>query len=115
LQRIPIKLAKADMVLAKDAITPEGQVLCGAGTKLTEELISRLRRQGVLVLSVKGHPVRMPGECSLAQKLKELDKRFSKVGNDPVLRALKHLIGEYWVIEEKGPEFLEKLKKEAKH
>ncbi len=114
MQRIPIKLAKADMVLAKDAVTPEGQILCGAGTKLSEELIVRLRHQGVLVLSVQGHPVRMPGEKSLAERLKELDNRFSKVSSDPVLRALKHLIGEYWVVEEKGAEFLEKLKKEAK-
>jgi len=110
-QRIPIKLAKAGMVLAKDAVTPEGQVLCGAGTSLSEELIARLKRQGVLVISVQGHPVRLPGEMVLSEKLKELDRRFSKVKDDPVLRALKHLIGEHLVIEEKGEEFLEKLKK----
>jgi len=110
-QRIPIKLAKEGMVLAKDAVTPEGQVLCGVDTSLNEELIARLKRQGVLVISVQGHPVRMPGELSLSEKLKELDKRFSKVQNDPVLRALKHLLGEHLVVEEKGAEFLEKLKK----
>ncbi len=114
MQRIPIKLAKEGMVLAKDAVTPEGQVLCGADTPLSEELIARLRKQGVLVISVQGHPVRLPGEMSLAEKLKELDRRFSKVQGDPVLRALKHLIGEHLVIEEKGEEFLEKLKKEPK-
>ncbi len=110
MQRIPIKLAKAEMVLAKDAVTPEGQVLCGAGTKLSEELIARLRKQGVLVLSVKGRPVKQPGEKSLSERLKALDERFSKVKKDPVLRALEHLIGEYWIVEEKGEEFLERLK-----
>ncbi len=114
MQRIPIKLARAAMVLAKDAVTPEGQVLCGAGTELNEELIVKLRKQGVLVLSVKGRPVRAPGEKSLSERLKELDSRFAKVRRDPVLRALQHLIGEYWVVEEKGQEFLDKLKKETR-
>ena len=111
MQRIPIKLAKEGMVLAKEAVTPEGQVLCGAGTALTDEIITRLSRQEVLTLTVEGHPVQLPGEKSLAQRLKELDHRFSKVNKDPVLRALKTLIGEYWVVQEKGEEFLQDLKK----
>ena len=110
MQRIPIKLAKAGMKLAKEAVTPEGQVLCGADTELTEELIARLSRQGVLVLTVQGHPVKMPGEKPLAERLKDLDRRFSKVAKDPVLKALKTLIAEYWIVQEKGEEFLQSLK-----
>jgi len=111
LQRIPIKLAKPGMVLAKEAVTPEGQVLCGAGTELSQEVIARLTKQEVLTLTVEGHPVQLPGEKGLAEKLKELDHRFLKVKNDPVLKALKMLIGEFWVVQEKGEEFLQNLKK----
>jgi len=109
-QRIPIKFAKPGMILAKEAITPEGQVLCGADTELSEELIARLTKQGVLVITVKGHPVQLPGEKPLSEKLQDLDSRFSKVKGDPVLRALKTLIAEYWIIQEKGEDFLKKLK-----
>lgn len=110
MQRIPIKLAAAGMKLAKEAATPEGQVLCGAGTDLTEELISRLAKQGVLVLTVEGHPVRLPGEKPLSQRLKELAERFEPVKDDPVLKALKNLIAEYWIVQEKGEEYLKELK-----
>ncbi len=110
MQRIPIKFAKPGMILAKEAITPEGQVLCGADTELSEELISRLTKQGVVVLTVKGHSVQLPGEKPLYERLKDLDSRFSKVKDDPVLRALKTLIAEYWIVQEKGEDFLKELK-----
>lgn len=99
------------MVLAKKAITPEGQVLCGQGTNLTQEIIARLSKQEVLSLTVEGHPVQIPGEKGLAERLRDLDHNFSKVNTDPVLRALKTLIGEFWVIQEKGEEFLQNLRK----
>jgi len=99
------------MVLAREAVTSEGQVLCGPGTELTQDLIARLVKQDVMILAVEGHPVLLPGEKSLPERLKALDHRFSKVRNDPVLRALKTLIGEFWVVQEKGEEFLQNLKK----
>ena len=112
MQRIPLKLAQPGMVLAKEAVTPEGQVLCGAGTALTQEILARLAKQEVLTLTVEGHPVTLPGEKSLPEKLKELDHRFSKTRNDPVLRALKTVIAEFWIIQEKGEDFLRNLKRD---
>ena len=111
MQRIPIKLARSGMILAKEAVTPEGQVLCGPGTELNEDLISRLSRQGILTLTVDGHPVKLPGEKGLSERLKDIETRFSKVKNDPVLRALKTQIAEYWIVQEKGEEFLADMKK----
>jgi len=111
LQRIPIKLARSGMSLAKEAITPEGRVLCGPGTKLNEDLISRLSRQGISILTVEGHPVKLPGEKGLSERLKDIEERFSKVKDDPVLRALKTQIAEYWIVQERGEEFLSDLKK----
>ncbi len=95
------------MKLEKEAITPEGQVLCGAGTELTAELVLRLEKQGVSVLTVEGHPVTLPGEKSLNERLRDLEYRFSKVNKDPVLKAVKKLIAELWIVQEKGEEALE--------
>jgi hypothetical protein len=114
MQRIPIKLAKAGMKLAKEAVTPEGQVLCGAGLELTDELVVRLQKQGVVVLTVEGHPVRLPGEKKLSERIKDLDVRFRPVNRNPVLKALKTIIAEYWIEQEYGPEFLEKMKRTRK-
>ncbi len=98
------------MKLEKEAITPEGQVLCGAGTELTAELVLRLEKQGVSVLTVEGHPVTLPGEKSLNERLRDLEYRFSKVKEDPVLKAVKKLIAELWIVQEKGEEALELIK-----
>ncbi len=112
MQRLPIKLATAGMKLAKEASTPEGQVLCGPGTMLTETLLLRLAKAGIHTVTVEGHPVRMPGEKSLNQRLNELHERFTRVKEDPVLRALERLIAEFWIVQEKGKDALERLKKE---
>jgi len=100
-QRLPLSLAAPGMKLAREVATPEGKVLCGPGLELTEDLITRLERSGIGVVTVEGHPVRLPGELSISQRLKELEARFSKVKDDPVLRALMRLIGEYWVEQER--------------
>ena len=104
MQRIPIKYAAPGMKLEKEAVTPEGQVLCGPDSELTAELIERLKKQGVTVLTVQGRPVVLPGDKSLGTRLKELEHRFSKVNNDPVLKAIKKLIAKFWIVQEKGPE-----------
>ncbi len=101
------------MKLQKEAVTPEGQVLCGADTELTAELVLRLEKQGVSVLTVQGHPVTLPGEKSLNERLRDLEDRFSKVKKDPVLKAIKKLIAEMWIVQEKGEEALEAMKDKA--
>lgn len=114
MQRIPIKLAAPGMKLAKEAATPEGQVLCGAGLELSGELLARLRKQGVVVLTVEGRPVLLPGEKKLSERIKDLEQRFRPVLKNPVLKALKNIIAESWIEQELGPEALEKMKKSKK-
>lgn len=97
MQRIPLSLAVPEMVLAKAVKTEDGKVLCGPGVELTAELISRLSKSGVHVVVVKGHPVQMPDEKSLAEMIKELEERFLKVKDDPILRALMRLIAEHMI------------------
>jgi len=97
LQRIPIKAAKEGMILKKEALTEDGKVLCGAGTTLTAEIIERLERSGIESITVKGHPVVLPGEKGIKERLKDLEARFERVMDDPVQRALMKLIAEYWI------------------
>ena len=97
MQRIPIKAARQGMVLKKEAVTEDGKILCGAGTKLTPEVIDRLERSGIESIIVKGHPVKLPGEKGIKERLKDLESRFDRVMDDPVQRALMKLIAEYWI------------------
>lgn len=95
MQKIPLKLAKAGMKLAKPVVNDRGMTLCGAGTELAEETIQRLVRMEVKRIAVEGHPVDTGGkEKSLAQKLEELDTRFKKVQNDPLMKKIKNMMSE---------------------
>jgi hypothetical protein len=100
-QRLPLKLAAPGMILAREITTQEGQVLCGTGTELTAQLLQRISKSGIHSVTVDGHPVRLPGEESLGERIKGLEDRFSKVKDDPVLRALMKVIAEHWIEQEK--------------
>jgi hypothetical protein len=101
MQRLPLKLAAPGMILAREITTHEGQVLCGTGTELTTQLLQRISKSGILFVTVEGHPVPLPGEESLGEKIKGLEDRFSRVKDDPVLRALMKVIAEHWIEQEK--------------
>ena len=81
--------ATPGMVLAKDVLTPEGRVLCGKGTVLTETLIERLQKIELPFITVQGHPVKVEGEKSLVEEVAELEARFRDVGQIPPLVYLK--------------------------
>lgn len=81
MQKIPINLATAEMVLARDIFkndSPTGMPICGKGTVLSTALISRLQQMGVQSLYVEGHPVWQEGDRSIEEQLADLEKRFSK-------------------------------------
>ncbi|MBA2849097.1 hypothetical protein G4V39_11035 [Thermosulfuriphilus ammonigenes] len=94
MQKIPISLAREGMILAKEVTDSAGRVLCGPGTELSQRLLDRLANMGVQFVVVEGHPVAMPGEKSLEERLAELERRFEKVAGDPVLAMLKEVIQE---------------------
>ncbi|MEF3168011.1 MAG: hypothetical protein K6360_01540 [Deltaproteobacteria bacterium] len=99
MQRIPISLARQGMKLAKEVRDGDGKVLCGAGVELSTSMIERLARSGVHAVTVEGHPVNLPGEKSLAEQIRDLEYRFSRVKDDPVLRAVSRTIAEHLVEE----------------
>jgi hypothetical protein len=95
MQKILLKQATAGMKLAKPVENDRGMILCGAGTELTEDTIDRLVRMEVKKITVEGHPVDTGQEQkSLDQLLKELDGRFQKVADDPLMRKIKNMISQ---------------------
>ncbi len=94
MQTIPIALAGPEMVLARDVRrneNPQVPPICGRGTILTESLIERLVNMGIKVVTVEGHPVAVEGEKTLEDLLADLDHRFSKVANVPLMGRLKEI------------------------
>jgi len=97
MQRIPIYQSKPGMVLAKEVRKEDDEIsppICGKGIVLTESLLSRLERMGIQALSVEGHPVKMEGDKPVEELLAALDKRFSKVMDDPLMIKLKDIYKE---------------------
>jgi len=91
MQKIPLMLAAADMVLARDVFRGDsaaGMPVCGKGTVLTDSLIARLEHLDIQSISVEGHPVWEEGDRSIEDAIKELDYRFSKVIDDPLTAKL---------------------------
>ena len=80
------------MILAKEILNPEGMVLCGAGTPLSEALIERLANMEVVDVTVEGHPVTIEGEKTLNEELQEIDLRFQRVEEIAPLMYLKKRI-----------------------
>jgi len=82
------------MILAKDVVrleNPNGPPICGKGVELTASLIERLVNMGTQSVTVQGHPVWMEGDKTLDEMLQDLDKRFSRVADDPLTGKLKKI------------------------
>lgn len=98
MQKIPLMIAKAGMILARDIFRNDshgGNPICGKDTLLTEELITRLDRLDVKSVYVQGHPVWSDGDRSLDDLLEGLDQRFQKVRQDPLTSKLYDIYVEY--------------------
>jgi len=100
MQKIPLALAEAEMVLARDIFRDDnasGPPICGKGIALTESLIERLKRMGVQTIIVEGHPVQLNGDKSPEEIMLALDRRFKKVADDPLTGILKNIFRQYYV------------------
>jgi len=91
-QRILLAQAGPGMILAKEILNPDGMVLCGGGTALSEALIERLVNMDVVDVTVEGHPVNIEGEKTLQEELQEIDLRFHRVEDIAPLMYLKKRI-----------------------
>lgn len=90
MQKIPLKLAVAGMVLARDVFrngVSSGLPVCGRKTVLTTQLITRLENMDVSSIYVEGEPFADAGR-SLEDILHELEHRFVRVRQDPLMSRL---------------------------
>jgi hypothetical protein len=100
MQRIPITLAEAGMVLARDVVqddNPNGPPICGKGMVLTDSLLERLKRLDVAAVTVDGHPVRLEGDKSPEEIRRDLDRRFKKVVGDALTEKVKRVYENFLV------------------
>lgn len=87
MQKIPLMLAKAGMILARDIFrgdSPVGMPICGKDTVLTDALITRLDQMDVQSVYVDGHPVWEEGARSFEELMQDLDMRFEKSRQEPL-------------------------------
>lgn len=89
MQKILLAQAKEGMVLAREIETPEGRILCGKDTELSESLLTRLARMDIVSIYVKGHPVEDPEEKPLMEQLADIEERFSRVNDIAPLHYIK--------------------------
>lgn len=89
MQKILLAQAKEGMVLGREIETPEGRVLCGKGTELSESILNRLAKMDIVSIFVEGHPVAVPGDKPLVEQMAEIEARFSRVNDIAPLHYIK--------------------------
>lgn len=104
MQKIPIILAKAGMILARDVYrgdSPVGIPVCGKNTALTDSLLMRFENMDITTIYVEGHPVPEEGDRTIDDILRDLDGRFIKSIHMP-LNALLYEVYKSYLIKSMG-------------
>lgn len=99
MQKIPLADTAAGMVLARDVFrdgASTGFPVCGKSTVLTEALIDRLKNMEISSVYVTGCPLPLVGGRSLEDVLRDLEYRFSKVREDPLMAKLYDIYVAYY-------------------
>jgi hypothetical protein len=99
MQKIPLMNAVAGMVLARDVFrngNSTGFPVCSKNTVLTETLITRLENMDIAFIHVKGHLLPLDGDRSLGDILHDLEHRFVKVRQDPLMATLHDIYADYY-------------------
>lgn len=91
MQKINLSLAKPGMKLGRTLVNKQNMVVCAKGTELTAGIIDRLEQMQINQLTVEGHPVEGLEEKTVEQLKEEINKRFRKVANDPVMQEIKNI------------------------
>ncbi len=99
MQKIPLNLATAGMVLARDVFRNGNTAsfpVCGKKTLLTEEIITRLNNMDIASIYVEGRPLWQEGDPSPEEMLSALEHRFKKVRQDPLMAKLHDIFADYY-------------------
>ncbi|MBP7765446.1 MAG: hypothetical protein K4445_01360 [Deltaproteobacteria bacterium] len=90
--KISVDKLEPGMKLARPVTGPNGMVLLGEGTELTEKWIERIRDMDVAAIYVDGPPVQT---LSREEALAALDARFAPVEDKPRMGDIKKLVREH--------------------
>lgn len=94
MQKIPLRLARAGMILAQPLNNDDGRVLVGAGVELSDSIIARLQTAGVRVITIAGAP---SGGGSMSKRAQDrLDHLFRKHADEPFMCALQAMLRSYF-------------------
>jgi len=82
------------MILAQKMVRDDGVLLCQKGTELTEALLRMLQRMNYETVPIEFVSSESPEEkqARLSKLEAELDARFVRVENDPILVELKNAL-----------------------
>ena len=93
MQKIPLNLAVAGMVLAADVTTSDGKVLVPANSTLDDAMLRRLDLAGTGKIVVQGKPV--PGAdmgYDALTRMKRLEHLFRAHQHDRFMTTLKNML-----------------------
>ncbi len=92
--RLPTDKLKPGQILAQEVMRDDGVVLMAKGQELSESGISMLTRLDIESVVVEGDHFASEEErkAYLRQQEDDLQMRFSRVEQDPVLRAIREMI-----------------------
>lgn len=91
MQRVKIEDAKPSMVLATTIKDKNGNIILLKGVELTEKQIGILKNRDIKSLIIEG--IRMKkNEDNADELLKEIDRRFSAAGDNPVVLQIRDII-----------------------
>lgn len=99
MQKIPLELAKAGMMIEKPVLRSDGLVLIPQGAELTDALIERLQNMDIPSVFVKGQPLSSDGTSgpSISQKrLERLDHLF-RAHSDEWMLSVKKFFRNYYM------------------
>jgi hypothetical protein len=116
MQKIPLKLAKPGMILARSVTRENGITVVAEGFELTESLILRLEGMKVERVVVKGNPVRMEGGGATAfdERLARLDHLFRAYEKDQWMRKVKAFLANYFRLKAAAQAAAEAAEQEAR-
>ncbi len=90
MQKVPLQMAQAGMVLEKPVTRENGMTLIGAGTELTESLIQRLENMGIESVIVQGNPLAAAdGKGPYDAKIERLNHLFRQYKSDSWMQKVQ--------------------------
>jgi len=90
--KIPVAKLEPGMTLAKPIMTPNGMVMLGEGTVLTEKWVERIQDMEIPSVFIDGPPVQT---VSVEDALANLETRFALVEGKPFMNSIKKIVKEH--------------------